>query len=104
MFVPVRPSSSRSSWASEVPTCAPPISYSWPLTLRRRSLTARHRQHVREMDEARARARDQPRVLVVLRLRQRPPQILGGDEQLPDLLELLAVAVALVRRVEREAE
>src|SRR4051812_20498503 len=104
IFVPVKPSSSRRTCASDVPTRAPRTLYSCPLTVSFRSLTARHRQDIREVDEARARACDQPCVVIVLRLRQRAPEIACRREQLPDLVELLDMAVALVRRVERESK
>src|SRR3954454_10218112 len=93
IFVPVRPSSSRRSCASETPTRAPRTSYSWPLTLSFRSLTARHRQHVGEVDEAGAGARDQPCVRVVLGFGEHAPEVAGGGQQLADLQELLSMAV-----------
>src|SRR3954452_21202229 len=106
IFVPVRPSSSRSTCASDDPTRTPRVAYLWPFTVSSRSmsLTARHRQDVREVDEPRARARDEPCVVVVLRLGQRAPEIARSGQQLTNLVELLRVAVALVRRVEREPE
>src|SRR5262249_47547151 len=106
IFVPVRPSSSRSTWASDAPTRAPASSYRWPLTVSARSLTARHRQDVGEMDQPVARARDQARVVFAPRLRQRTPEVARRREQLADLREILVMPVAavLVRRVEREPE
>ena len=50
------------------------------------------------------RARDHARVGVVVGLGQRAPELARCDEQLADLVELFDVAVALVRRVQGEAE
>src|SRR3569833_369019 len=100
IFVPIRPSSSRSTCASDVPT-GEWKSYVWPLM--RRSGTARRRQDVGEVEQARARARDQARVRLVLGLGQHPPELARRGQQLADLVELLAVAVPLIGCVEREA-
>ncbi len=42
--------------------------------------------------------------VVVFRFGQHAPELLRGEEELPDLRELLDVPVSLLRRIEREAE
>src|SRR5918999_5270861 len=89
-FVPVSPSSSRSTSASEVPTAASTACAS-PLT--RSSSIGGHGDDVGEVDEREGRAAHPRPLALVLDLRQRAPQLLGGREELSDLVELLRIAV-----------
>src|SRR5207244_10140602 len=78
--------------------------WSPPFTVSLSSGTGRHRHDVGEMNETGRRARDEARLGLILDLGERAPEVARGDEQLVDLRELRLVPVALVRRVEREAE
>src|SRR5262245_63079921 len=88
-FVPVRPRSSRSTCASERPTCA---SNSYVSPLMRSSGRRRHRHDVGEVDEPERRAHMRDAVVLVALLRQGPPHVTCGKQELADLVELLAVA------------
>src|SRR6266571_2470172 len=103
IFVPVSPTTSRSACARLIPIGAS-ISYTCSLTVSASSGTGRHRHDVGEMNEPEGRARDHPSFRFVLRFWQRAPQLARREQQLADLIELRDVAVALVRRVEREAK
>src|SRR5205085_684667 len=100
-FVPVRPRSSRRTYASGRSTggstwCTPPFT--------RSSSTRRHREDVREVDQPEGGAPDGYPVALVLDLGQRAPQLARRQQELLDLLELLDAPVALVARVQRQAK
>src|SRR6266849_1001542 len=99
IFVPVKPSCSRSSCARLMPIGAS-SSYDRSLTVSVSSGTRRHRHDVGEMDEAGRRAGDDARFGLVLGLGERAPEVACGDEQLVDLIELRFVSVALVTGVQ----
>src|SRR5919198_388911 len=101
IFVPVRPRSSRRTYASGRPTGG---STAWtpPLTLS--SSTAGHRQDVRQVDEPKRRARRRHPLALVLDLGQRTPEVASGRQELLDLLELGDAAVPLVARVQGKAD
>src|SRR2546422_8844245 len=103
IFVPVRPSCSRSSCARLMPTGAS-SSYDRSLTVSVSSGTRGHRHDVGEMDEARRRAGDDARFGLVLCLGERAPEIACRHEQLMDLVELRFVPVALVARIQGKTQ
>src|SRR5438128_1622349 len=103
IFVPVKPSFSRSTAARLVPTTAS-TTCSVPLTTRVSSGTARHRDDVGEVDETRRRARDHSRLVLVLGLGQGAPEGARRVEHRVNLFQLRNVPVSLVACVDRETE
>src|SRR5690349_6161913 len=89
-LVPVRPRSSRRVSASDCPTGGSPAWSSVPLTLS--SSTGRHRQDVREVHEPKRRAAHHPLLALVVDLREHPPEVARGLDQLANLVLRLAVA------------
>src|SRR5438552_18964944 len=90
IFVPVRPTSSRSVSASVRPTDTS-TEYRRPLTSS--SVNRRHREDVGDVDQAERRAPDRD-PLSFLDLRQRAPEVARRLEQLTDPVDLLDVSVA----------
>src|SRR5215203_2041775 len=130
-FVPVRPRSSRSVSASVRPTGGSATSSTVPLTLRlsttlrvrfrRRELchghlnarlaqgiassgAAGHRQDVRQVDEPKRRAADDPLLTLVVDLGKHTPEVARSVQELADPLAVVLVAVPVRTGVQREPE
>src|SRR5712692_9742228 len=102
IFVPVNPRSSRKTCASDRPTGASKECVS---PLMRSSGRRRHRHDVGKMDEPEGGARVLHAVPLIPIFRERQPHVLRDGQELPDLIELLAVPVdAVVAGVQRQAE
>src|ERR671930_733177 len=79
IFVPVRPRSSRRTYASGRPTGG---STAWTPPLILSSSTAGHGKDVRQVDEPKRRARRRDALALVLDLGQRPPKVARGRQEL----------------------